>query len=155
MFPVLTASPTLLWRCSPAASRRISSVSLLKVPATSDQSDCSDSSSGPPRAPFRDRLRSSVERDIEMSLGGSGLSLGAALGPDLAAAGPEAPHSEAQTAADAAGHVKRLPIINPLVRLPTWPSKLRPQQTKVQWNLGYTSKSGLKSLDVELRGTYK
>jgi len=25
----------------------------------------------------------------------------------------------------------------------------------IQWNLGYTSKSGLKSLDVELRGTYK
>ena len=27
--------------------------------------------------------------------------------------------------------------------------------TVIQGNLGYTSKSGLKSLDVELRGTYK
>jgi len=26
---------------------------------------------------------------------------------------------------------------------------------QIQWNLGYTSKSGLKNLDVELRGTYK
>jgi len=25
----------------------------------------------------------------------------------------------------------------------------------IQWNLGYTSKTGLKNLDVELRGTYK
>ena len=26
---------------------------------------------------------------------------------------------------------------------------------RVQWNLGYTSKLGLKNLDVKLRGTYK
>ena len=26
---------------------------------------------------------------------------------------------------------------------------------KIQWNLGYTSESGLKNLDVELRGTHK
>jgi len=35
---------------------------------------------------------------------------------------------------------------------------LLPAVTKtytLQWNLGYTAKSGLKNLDIELRGTYR
>jgi len=38
------------------------------------------------------------------------------------------------------------------------PSKFvcfKPPIFAVQWNLGYTSESGLKNLDVELRGTHK
>jgi len=38
----------------------------------------------------------------------------------------------------------------------TWDTKAGDYtDNPIQWNLGYTSRSGLKNLDVELRGTYK
>ncbi|XP_034232119.1 diacylglycerol kinase eta isoform X2 [Thrips palmi] len=107
------ASPQQLWRCSPAASRRISSGSLLKVPAESgDRSLSQDDSTPGPRQPFRDRLRSSVERDLQVSI-----DLMASVS---AKTGASSTSSAAES--EAVQKAKSLPIINPLVRLPMWPN---------------------------------
>ncbi|XP_052130444.1 diacylglycerol kinase eta-like [Frankliniella occidentalis] len=107
------ASPQQLWRCSPAASRRISSGSLLKVPTESgDRSLSQDDSTPGPRQPFRDRLRSSVERDLQVSI-----DLMASVSAKTGAIGTVGA-GETGTVPKA----KKLPIINPLVRLPMWPN---------------------------------
>ncbi|KAK3907640.1 Diacylglycerol kinase eta, partial [Frankliniella fusca] len=107
------ASPQQLWRCSPAASRRISSGSLLKVPAESgDRSLSQDDSTPGPRQPFRDRLRSSVERDLQVSI-----DLMASVSAKTGAIG-----GVGAGETGAVPKTKKLPIINPLVRLPMWPN---------------------------------
>lgn len=109
------ASPQQLWRCSPAASRRISSGSLLKVPAESgDRSLQQDDSTPGPRQPFRDRLRSSVERDLQVSI-----DLMASVSAKTGAAGAG---GASGSSSGEVPKIKKLPIINPLVRLPMWPN---------------------------------
>lgn len=118
MFSLYIGSPQQLWRCSPAASRRISSGSLLKVPAESgDRSLSQDDSTPGPRQPFRDRLRSSVERDLQVSI-----DLMASVSAKTAAANAGGASDSGE--AGSVPKTKKLPIINPLVRLPMWPSKI-------------------------------
>ncbi len=103
-----------MWRCSPAASRRISSGSLLKVPAESGDRSLDDTTPGP-RQPFRDRLRSSVERDLQVSI-----DLMASVSAKTGAIG-----AVGAGETGAVPKAKKLPIINPLVRLPMWPSMFK------------------------------
>lgn len=103
--------------CSPAATRRISCGSLFKV--------CFDANE---QFFFICNISFTVQPNESSHLGGSKSSLFA--GSSLAFSFDRSKDKEDKQAKDEtdkekADKSKKLPIINPLVRLPSWPSKLR------------------------------